>query len=450
MTQPTYCLQPPEGLRSEPGSRCWRVGCVDKNGPRWVGVSCEYAHSDSNWATELRTALDDFGYRGQGVVLALPSSLCLPVTIPAARRPKRQTPQTLAFAAEPELPIEAEALTTTEASQQSSRGDLLTVSVETETIQPVINALEKLGVAIESIAPGAWLAAASAFDHQTDWVLVSNPYGVDGFELVDGKPVAWFFYAGTECASDTDPTNISEAQARSLLSIPLKRWSLRHTQTPTIEFLDAGTAEQRLLEGAADQLAGKSRHTPNLRTGPLATQDRLRSIRTPLNAALLAILLLLITSSYQAWQHGNQQQQIVAAQKHAQQDAFRQALPGQAIPLAVRARLLSERNRLRVQAGIQEPDESQTSAWLQLDSILSHLPKDIRFRVHEVRVDEARALLEGEARTHSDADRIAASLRRGGLTVEPPRVSRLDDRQGVRFSLQLTASPPSLAEGRRP
>jgi|GEM_PF-4083726 len=441
MTHPTYCLSPQEeGDSASPWQ--WRIGCLDANGSRWVEPTNIESESLEDCASALRASLDEMGYCSQGVVLALPSSMCLPVTIPSARRPKRITPQTLAFAAESELPIEAEALTVATISNKETRGDLLAIAIETAKAQPIIDALENTDIAIEAVIPAAWLAAATAFDSQTDWVIVSSAHRTDGFELSDGKPVRWIYRPHT---NHLNSTNTLEAEAKQHLSASLKRWALQHTSDPHTTHLDIETANQRLLESAANQLTGKGKHTPNLRTGPLATHDRLRTIRSPLNAALIALLLLLVAGSFKTWQHGTQLNQLATTHNLAQQAAFRDALPGQAVPLAVRARLLSERNRLRVQAGIQEPGKVAASSWLQLDSILSSLPQDIRFRVYEIRVDETRALIEGEARTHSDADRIAASLRRGGLEVEPPRVSRLDDRKGVRFSLQLTASQTTIA-----
>jgi len=53
-------------------------------------------------------------------------------------------------------------------------------------------------------------------------------------------------------------------------------------------------------------------------------------------------------------------------------------------------------------------------------------------------VDPSSILIEGQARSHGDAEIIARSLSRAGLPTDPPRTERLAGR-GVSFT--LTGSP---------
>jgi hypothetical protein len=69
---------------------------------------------------------------------------------------------------------------------------------------------------------------------------------------------------------------------------------------------------------------------------------------------------------------------------------------------------------------------------------MTFLPADVRFRVYEVRMDDGSFTLEGEARSHGDAELLAASLgKRPGFVVEPPRTEQHLGR-GVAFTLNGT------------
>ena len=60
-----------------------------------------------------------------------------------------------------------------------------------------------------------------------------------------------------------------------------------------------------------------------------------------------------------------------------------------------------------------------------LRDLLAGLPADLRFRVLEVRLDGSSFALDGQVRSHGDADAIAASLRAGGFWVDPPSTEQL-------------------------
>src|SRR5207248_1647357 len=95
-----------------------------------------------------------------------------------------------------------------------------------------------------------------------------------------------------------------------------------------------------------------------------------------------------------------------------------------------------------------------------LRDLITHLPpdKDLRYRVLEVRLDQGRFTLEGQAAAHGDADSIVASLRRGGaFTVEPPRTEQLvlstgpDEKsgnKGVAFTISGAVASEALAARR--
>ena len=68
-----------------------------------------------------------------------------------------------------------------------------------------------------------------------------------------------------------------------------------------------------------------------------------------------------------------------------------------------------------------------------LRDLLMHLPAgdELRYRVLELRLDQNRFTLEGQAAAHGDADSIVTALRQGGtFSVEPPRTEQLGDAAG--------------------
>ena len=134
---------------------------------------------------------------------------------------------------------------------------------------------------------------------------------------------------------------------------------------------------------------------------------------------------------------------------------FLELFPGQAPPPVPRLRLASEAQKLGGLRMISADVPERACALETLRLMAARLPKDIRMVILDVRVEPSSLVLEGQARSHADAEAIAAALRRDELlTVEPPRTERLV-RGGVAFALtarparqgDAVASPASPGEG---
>ncbi len=75
--------------------------------------------------------------------------------------------------------------------------------------------------------------------------------------------------------------------------------------------------------------------------------------------------------------------------------------------------------------------------------LLTALPMETRFRVVEVQIEPDRLGLEGQARSHGEAEGIAASLRTlPDWQVNPPSTHSLRER-GVAFSVTATRTSSS-------
>ncbi len=216
---------------------------------------------------------------------------------------------------------------------------------------------------------------------------------------------------------------------------------------------------------AGSILDGKTVPWINLRRDALAVGDSFRQVRAPLTFAAAAVVLLVICLCGAMLWRANRYERIANDFADQQQSAFRTAFPTGPVPADVRSRLESEERRLRGLSGDDGSAPPPTDAGLvTLRDLIMHLPpdRDVRYRVLEVRLDQGRFAVEGQATAHGDADSIVASLKRGGaFVVEPPRTEQLngsttsDDKatsggnKGVAFSISGTAltAMPTAARG---
>ena len=181
----------------------------------------------------------------------------------------------------------------------------------------------------------------------------------------------------------------------------------------------------------------------DLRTGPLEPGDRFRLYRRPLTPAAVSVALLLIClSSILLWRTEIYQSQaeIHAYEAHR---LFASAFPEQKAPPmlpGIKGRLESEAKRLAGLSGAATELPEQNSALVALYEVLKALPKDLRYRILEVRIAGNQVYLDGQVRSHGDAESIATALReRAHLRVEAPRTQLMKD-QAVGFTLSAAAA----------
>jgi hypothetical protein len=195
----------------------------------------------------------------------------------------------------------------------------------------------------------------------------------------------------------------------------------------------------------------------DLRRDALAVRDPFRQVRTPLTLAAAAIVLCLISLCGAMLWRANRYDAMADRLADQQQAAFRAAFPTGLVPPDVRSRLEAEERRLRGISGDDSAPPPGDAGLVTLRDLITHLPadRDVRYRVLEVRLDQNRFTLEGQATAHGDADSIVASLKRGGgFVVEPPRTEQLvsaDDKgsgnKGVAFT--ITGAAVNAASGAR-
>jgi type II secretory pathway component PulL len=344
-------------------------------------------------------------------VLALPTSMCLCAPIGVADLPQRQRRQAMLYRLEEKLPVAAEDV----AADFVESGDLaLGIAVERRTLRPLAAAAEAAGLRVRAVCPASLLAVQQRAD--TDGLVLwrVGRGRAELFSLGGGVPVAWYALAD-------DPDDVA-----------------LHVRMATAGAADAPAVAERndsVIESAIEAVAARRRPWIDLLRADGAGGASSGGVagRGPGRwAAAAAVVFLGCVVAAMLWRSGRYD--ALAARSEAEQQAvFRETFPGQAVPPDVRSRLLSEARQVSdAPAGAAA---AQAGDLVVLRDVLSYLPGETRFRVSDLRVEDGEFVLEGEARSHGDAEAVAASLRRrAGFTLAPPRTEQRAGR-AVGFTL---------------
>lgn len=443
----------------------WRVAAVSGGGAE-VAFRDLDAPATGQAAEAVASFLKAEGYNGQGVLLALPSAWCLCAPVAAADLPPRNRRTALTFRLEEKLPVSAEDVV---ADFVPGGEPALGVCVETRHAAPLVEALESQGVAVQSIVPASFLAlqgwmSTAAQEVPPDFFIWSDKGQLELVAMDQGRPRAWYVlpedaadaasHAGIEMLNRPVPARLRAAGGVS----PAVFAALASLPNLTVEAggADVPPPETAAARAAAAVLAGKMSPWVELRHGALAPRDPARQIRRPLTAFAAAAILFAAALAAAMFVRAARYDELARRNEQAQREVFRRVFPGRQVPVDVQSRLASEALSLRAMTG-DDPNATAAAATagagesgpVTLRDLLAALPDDVRFRVLEVRLDEGRLTLEGQALAHGDADAIAAALRRGGrFDVGPPRTEQLaGEGAGISFTIagSVVAQPPGAA-----
>lgn len=416
-------------------------------------------------ADEARQTLDNLGYRGQSVMLAIPSRWCLAALIDTAGLPRKARRQAMIYRLEEKLPLAAESFTADFIEHDNDRA--LGVAVDTQRLHPFIDALEERGIAVEAVCPDALLAFQGSEHPQPEcyFLLGNEDDEIDVFHLRQGAINQWHLihtqarYSPLLFRSERVTNQANEDPTESTVvtvncAIDLSSPIARALSAESLNIVNQDDLSRRELATQAAECLLTGEKTPliNLRIDELDQTDRLRRIQTPLAAALVMGIVLLGSLSAvlfaRAQSYGRH-----AAEMHLQVEAFfSEVLPDERIPLGIRRRLetrLRELDRFRGTGNDDSasPGFSPPPGIRLLHDVMAGLPAEVRLTLLELRIDGDEFILHGQARSHSEADQIAAALRtpasgsaslsggRGGLFVSEPRSQMLKDGRGVGFTL---------------
>jgi len=392
----------------------------------------------------IREKLAELGYQGEALCLGIASKMIHAVPIQPPPRVWRKKRQAMLFLVEEQLPLDAEQLSVEFLPPVG--GTSLALAVETARLRELIQPLEEAGLAIEHIVPTVLLAThgVGAIESNAAGVayhLVCSNSHVDVLRVARRTTIAW--------SSVPKENRALLRQLRAeLLASPLNDDAsiLRSGQAPPELWngLDAQTGltpaawdSTSILPAAARAAARLSRDDaglPDFRTGELASDSRDTATRNArrfaLTTALLFLLCLLGALLWRTHQLNTRHDELRAQQAAVHAAVF----PGLAVPPDIAGRLRSEHQRLAGISGSSGNVPARPSALETLRHVMAALPADLRLRIVDLRIGPAEAFIEGQARTHVDAETFAQTLRHAGLDAQPPR-SETRSGEGVAFSM---------------
>ncbi|MCC7406888.1 MAG: hypothetical protein IT442_02375 [Phycisphaeraceae bacterium] len=416
----------------------------------------------------LSEAAPDLAAAPIDAVLALPASWCYSAKVSTEGLPRgsRHT-QPLLYRLEEKLPLPAEDVTADfQVHGPVARG----VTVASTRLGPLLSALEKHDVHVHTITPTALLVAQGvissvAHDSSPDTPRLMLLGDGDEVDLIllgamphpnghAGRPwiEAWHHlpcdanlvsqWVNLQCLRQ--PASMPQIEAIGLP--PVFRASLCRRYPGLLAGIDNGaTTQDMATHAAADILADRDSPWFNLRRGDLGAADRWRMTRPALHAAMLAAFFCLLTLTLAMTWRGLSYRANAGHAEQAQSQIFHDLYPGRPLPLAVRAFLDSERRRIEGLAGQGDDVPRPASALATLYETFRRLPTGLRFRLLELRFSPTTVALDGQVRSHADADILAGALRaQGGLQVDPPRTERLRD-QAIALTLHAKYSPSATS-----
>lgn len=421
----------------------WRIGWREDGQCRIETIDIHQEASPNETAASIAEALGNLGYKGEGVLLAVDSLLCLSASFTLESPGSKRNPQTLLYQLEEFLPLAAEDVA---ADFIIDGCHVLGVAIDSESEKPLLDELEKQGIYVQSLSPTAVLAV----QHLVKIVPSDEPRLV---VWQTGDRIEWYKFSANGRLHDwrlfpadhstlarhlqlefthTQQLNVAVCDVSPALQETISSFSEVHLQEID---LDVDLTEAAVIAAEA-VLADDSGSWVEFRRGDLDSPDPYRSVRGPMRFAVCGVVALLIAMicgwSYRAYKF----KQIADQYQQQQAAAFHEVFPGQSVPLGIRSRLESERTKLAGLKGASGELPARTSALNVFYDALASLPDEMRYRIREMRIDRRRAFIDGEVLSHGDADKISAGMQKRGFQVQPPRTQKLS---GKGVSVRIAA-----------
>ena len=368
------------------------------------------------------------------LIIAVDSNAVLFATIPASDDRMANSSQSLRYALESALPIDAESIVADSfAKNNKSIGmELTAVAMEVSHVQRLVNSLEQLQLKVQFIVPYSMLVFEQALDDNSLTAPSVSLWLPSGDEP---------FLQAEILVLDADQTVRSWRMMEmepSTIERNLSFVTTDFSSYPIFVFGDAGELTQRIAASHANSqwlsidrerssksraamlLSGRGEPWIDLRRDELATHDRWRRHRGAMTRLALAMSLFVVAVCGTLIWRANQYVKLAGQIDQQQQDLFRRTFPGQRIPAAILGRLRSEHAKAM---GVRKSDDSSStpqSILGILPQIIESLAVDFPFEVKELRIENGTIAIELELASQKDAGYVAAELFKHGFTVEPP------------------------------
>lgn len=428
----------------------WHVGTVAAGKVTWSDVPPPEPDSGDTPADALARTLRQSGYHGEGLCLALDGSSVFAARLSTEGIPSRQRRDALRYRLEEQLPLDAEGTTADFVSLGG--GVSLGIATHTQSLGDLLDDLDGRGVDVAVIAPAAFLACQEALRRNGPAEIAAIAWSEESFELLrlrDGKPAALY-------AADSAESLRLRLRADLLGEPPAEQGTAvligEHLgESLRQELTSAGLELARAEESPRDLAAFAARHVlrgrrgwANLRQDALALEDPWKPVRRPLQlaAALAAILLIALSAVF--YLRTREYNQRAEQYDDRQATVFGLLYPNRPVPAYVKPYLQTELRKLSGLSGADVEVPARPRAMETLCRILANLPPTMRLRILELRVSPTTVLIEGEVRSHTDAQVIFQALQEEGFDVTQPDTERLREK-GVAFTLTGKPGRPQTA-----
>lgn len=425
-------------------SRVCIAKCTSR-GTSYHEIPCSADDTPEHKAKAAGKVFSEANYQGEPVVLGIGANDCLAAAFPHEGRRMARDRKAMSYALEEFLPLAAE---DSVADYIVFNDHALGIAIEIDGIKPLVASLQDEGIRIQSIVPVSILAIQQhkpgPLVADREVVAWQNNGTIDVLRVHRGKPELWRVVPAQEAelrrelellaAESTQPLTVVTYEVAPALVA-------RARELPEVCGVDERSASLFAAAEATAQsvLSGKVEPLVDLARDGLKADDPYRFIRTRMRLFIAASLLFLLCSSASLLVLSHRYEQRSQTILQEQERLFRRVFPGQRIPVGIRARLESELRKLAGKTGRVGDVPRLQSAVALLHQTLQPLPDDLRFRLLEIRVEREQIQMDGEARNHGDADRIANALRVKGLHVEPAHTQQLATR-GISFNMVATVT----------
>ena len=401
--------------------------------------------SDSGIPKQIAEAIAAMiGSTTVNVTLALPASWCLSSTVSLAGIPARNRRTALLYRLELLLPLAAEDIAADYIYDEPDSA--LAICVSAPTVKPIVDALETAGVIIDSIVATSVYAAISLLranpSQACDLLVWQTLESVEIFNIRGGRIAGWYI-----APSSVDDVGWYLKQLPST-EVAKSKVTVCNLQPDilgylkTLPQLEITSVYQQPTEAAVMSATRTGFASPiELRRDGLAPSDNLRVIRKPVIEFVAATLFMLLCICGAAFWRSMRLETLAANDRLQQQELFRQAFPGHAIPPNIVSRLRSEQRSLTT-GGVGEGTASTLqSALPTLQSILSGievLPADARLQIDDLKADDGQFALDGVLRNRNDMTALVDSLGQNAkLKLDPPQTEQFSG-QGLHVILTGT------------
>jgi type II secretion system protein L len=427
-----------------------------------------------NPAPALREALARLGYKGGGVCLGVSSAETFVAPIDCSNVPRNSTEkrQTLMFRLEEHLPIDAEEMTAD--FLPAAGGTALGVAVESAALVRLVAQLSEAGVETAAICPtpllALWESLREGQNVDAEYFLLATATHVDVIRVAEGPP-ALSLSKGPRAWHTTPPE--ADEVVRAIKAEMLGHPGLSPNPAtavigtlpvgPMTDVCTAASLACRIMEhqtiadlaarAAVHLLEGEDAGWIDLRRDSLGHENPWGRLALPLKVAVIVAIVTLVAVSAAAHLRAYRYDAVVDQALSEEAALHQRVFPNTRTPIDVERRLASETRRLEGLRGSSGAMPEPFSALDSFNQIVGSLPESLRIRVVDLRVDPSGILVEGQARSHADAEKFAQAIRATGRFVcDPPRSEQLV-KGGVAFTLNgkpASTKAEAAAKGGKP